>query len=51
MCISVYMIFLDIDTFAHLAILHVTILHVFQDLKMFIICIFQLCKVLADKCN
>ena len=51
MCIFVLLIFFKIYTFTHLAILRDTTLHVFQDLEVFIICIFQLCKVLTNKCN
>jgi len=43
MYIFVLVIFFEIYTFPHLAILQDTTLHVLQDLEMFIICIFQLC--------
>lgn len=49
--IFVLVIFFKIYTFTHLAISRDTTLHVFQDLEVYIICIFQLCKVLTNKCN
>jgi len=42
MCIFVIAIFFEIYTFTHLAIWHDTTLHDFQDLELFVICIFQL---------
>ena len=47
----VFVIFFKIYTFPHLAILRDTTLHVFQDLEVFVICIFQLCEVLTNKCS
>jgi hypothetical protein len=47
-CIFIFVIFLVTDTFTHLAILHGTILHAFKDLEVFVLCVFQLCKVLEN---
>jgi hypothetical protein len=40
MCIFVLPIFFEIYTYTHIAILRDTTVHIFQDLEVFIICVF-----------